>query len=192
MAFIHRLKWTRTPASLISVQARSFTCCGCGASDFQIGRKQRGRLLESNVTGWQALPLLHLNRQYSWQEFITSSNNFLIRYFGEDAVPIQALMRLMEWIRDSTGLPWWGTILLTTFALKTVLTLPMSIFATRNAVYLARLNPILEEKIKRSRMEVEYMGEMAKLLEIQKKHLFIRNVSVIVKLVFVAAKQSTT
>ncbi|KAK3101304.1 hypothetical protein FSP39_002548 [Pinctada imbricata] len=82
----------------------------------------------------------------------------MTRHFGEHVLPVKWLTESLEAIHETTGLPWWATISITTVIFKSVLTFPLAVLATKNKNRLLLLNPELQKRIQSLRHEVEVFG----------------------------------
>lgn len=48
------------------------------------------------------------------------------------SAPVTCLQSGLIQLHDVTGLPWWATIVVSTFALRTIVTLPLAVYQNRN------------------------------------------------------------
>lgn len=76
----------------------------------------------------------------------TYSKSFAEKYLSTDFPPIGAASQILETVHDTTGLPWWATIALTTVGLRSVITLPLAIYGQRIMAKLEAQQPELKEK----------------------------------------------
>lgn len=65
-------------------------------------------------------------RSYSLVEPLKTQSGVL-RILSESA-PVQFLQKVLIQFHDVTGLPWWATILSSTFLLRTVITIPLAVY----------------------------------------------------------------
>lgn len=61
---------------------------------------------------------------------------------------------ILEFIHNSTVLPWWATILISTILLRTFLTLPIAIIQQKNGAKILSLQPQIMEIFERLKHEV--------------------------------------
>ena len=101
-----------------------------------------------------------------------------IQYFySPEFPPVGFAQKLLEVVYDTTGLPWWGTILLTTVALRTAVTLPIAVYAQWNVLKIQQLRPILKEKGERLKYEVAAAKKRYKWSNEKAMFMFRKNVS---------------
>lgn len=67
------------------------------------------------------------NRQFSSSESIAGVWTAL-----SQSAPVAALQNGLIELHDASGLPWWATIIVSTFALRTAVTLPLAVYQNRN------------------------------------------------------------
>lgn len=63
------------------------------------------------------------SRQFSYQETVTTIWKSI-----SNSTPVAYLQDGLVILHDSTGLPWWATIILSTVALRSIVTLPFTIY----------------------------------------------------------------
>ncbi|XP_014216427.1 mitochondrial inner membrane protein COX18-like [Copidosoma floridanum] len=78
-----------------------------------------------------------------------------IRTFSESKI-VEVAQQILLKIHEATGLPWWASIALTAYMMRTVITLPFSIVQTRNSAKLMLIKPELEEIIKNCKREANH------------------------------------
>lgn len=66
-------------------------------------------------------------RQFSYTESIAGIWTSL-----SQSAPVACLQDGLIQLHDATGLPWWGTLVVSTFALRTAITLPLAVYQNRN------------------------------------------------------------
>lgn len=73
--------------------------------------------------------LLHRQhvRHFSYTESIAGAWTALSK-----SAPVACLQDGLIQLHDATGLPWWATIVMSTFALRTVVTLPLAVYQAKN------------------------------------------------------------
>lgn len=67
------------------------------------------------------------HRQFSGSESIAGVWAAL-----SQSAPVAALQNGLIQLHDASGLPWWATIIVSTFALRTAVTLPLAVYQNRN------------------------------------------------------------
>lgn len=69
-------------------------------------------------------------RHFSLQSTIDSLIKTQVGFFKSlsESTPVEYFQKFLLTVHDSTGLPWWATIVCTTIALRTCITLPLSIY----------------------------------------------------------------
>lgn len=69
-------------------------------------------------------------RHFSLQSTIESIIKTQVGFFKSlsESTPVEYFQKFLLTVHDSTGLPWWATIVCTTVALRTCITLPLSIY----------------------------------------------------------------
>lgn len=89
--------------------------------------------------------------------------------------PVGLIQSAMELIHSTTGLPWWGSIVLSTLCLR-LLFIPVSIFLQKNAIKMHNVNPEIE-KMKEKQQVYMLAGnlemanhERSKMNAVFKKH----------------------
>ena len=98
-------------------------------------------------------------------------------YMSPEFPPIRCAEKLLETMHDSTGLPWWASLALTTIMLRTLVTLPLSIYASYITVRIERLQPELKELAKQLAGEVAMATRKFSWKQVTAKRHFKRNVS---------------
>lgn len=97
------------------------------------------------------------------------SESFHSAYLSPDFPPIGLAQNLLETIHTSVGLPWWATIAMATFVLRTVITLPLMVYSSRNVAKVEKLQPeikaLAEElgaEIKHAQLQNKWSSQIAK------------------------------
>jgi len=97
------------------------------------------------------------------------SKSFYSEYLSPDFPPIGLAQHALETINASVGLPWWATIVLATFVLRTATTLPLMIYSLHNVARVERLQPeikaLAEElsaEIRHAQLKNQWNSRMAK------------------------------
>lgn len=89
--------------------------------------------------------------------------------------PVGLVQVLLDSLHSVTGLPWWGTIMVTTVILRVCL-FPLSIKFAKNAAKMAKIQPELTEIMKRAQYYAksgateQQQKEMVKVAELYRSH----------------------
>ena len=75
-------------------------------------------------------------------------------YMSSDNPPIGFAEKLFQNIHEVTGLPWWAAILLTTWGLRSSITVPLAIYTSHVMSRLEKLGPEMKEMAKQLKTEV--------------------------------------
>ena len=89
--------------------------------------------------------------QYLQQRHVSQSS--YANYFNIDLPPIKCAYTVLDTIHNSTGLPWWATIMATTFFLRTFITLPIFMLVMSNTSKWMLLQPLVIKLSKEMREE---------------------------------------
>lgn len=81
-------------------------------------------------------------------------------YFSPESPPIGFAQNLLEGFHDLTGLPWWAAIPLTTFVMRSVITLPITIYSHKVQYKVQALRPEVKQLAERLKTEVAYATKM--------------------------------
>ena len=73
------------------------------------------------------------------------------------------ITNLLEWVGTTTGLPWWGTIMVTTVALRLLIT-PVMIAGQKNAIRLGNIQP----EMKRNMDDIKHYKAAGDQMQMQK------------------------
>ena len=101
-----------------------------------------------------------------------------MKYFTPENPPVASAIKLLEGVHDYTGLPWWATIPLTVFMVRTFVTLPMLVYATRNAAKLELLQPEIKQLVADLNVEVNMARKKHEWTEHMARLQFQANVSI--------------
>lgn len=117
-----------------------------------------------NILGNRTTP----TSKHHHQQYRHVSQSVYSTYFSIDVLPIKCAYSVLDGVHTLTGMPWWATILTTTFFLRTVITLPIYIFATKNTIKLEILRPQivkmsddLKKEIARAQKEFKWTQKTA-------------------------------
>ncbi|KAK6187673.1 hypothetical protein SNE40_005649 [Patella caerulea] len=78
------------------------------------------------------------------------------KYFTSDVPPIGFAEKTLNTFHDFTGLPWWGSIVLTAFTLRTFITFPLSIYTAKIQTRLEKLQPEIQKISNRVRFDAQH------------------------------------
>ncbi|PVD39543.1 hypothetical protein C0Q70_02178 [Pomacea canaliculata] len=76
------------------------------------------------------------------------------KYFSPDVAPIGYAQNVLESIHSVTGLPWWASILVTTVLLRSLVTLPLTIYSMHIIARVEQLQPEIAKLSQELRREV--------------------------------------
>ena len=82
------------------------------------------------------------------------SRETIAYYMSSDNPPIGCAEKLFQNIHEVTGLPWWAAILLTTWGLRSSITVPLAIYTSHVMSRLEKLGPEMKEMAKQLKTEV--------------------------------------
>ncbi|KAL5018721.1 hypothetical protein ScPMuIL_004443 [Solemya velum] len=81
-------------------------------------------------------------------------------YFSPESPPIRFAQNVLEGFHDMTGLPWWAALPLTTFIMRTVITLPITVYSHKVQHKVQALRPEVQQLSERLKTEVAYATKM--------------------------------
>lgn len=114
---------------LISVVANRTILFG-GSTKFNINACSRAGLLLKTNNEKSEYNVYSGSRPFSLQSSIESlirTQTGIFKSISESA-PVDLFQTCMVTIHDTAGLPWWATIICTTIALRTIITLPLAMY----------------------------------------------------------------
>ncbi|KAM4809862.1 cytochrome c oxidase assembly protein COX18, mitochondrial [Rhinophrynus dorsalis] len=76
-----------------------------------------------------------------------------------DSAPVHLAESLLITLQESSGMPWWANIVCATLALRTTVTLPLSVYQMYILAKVENLQPEIETLAKRLRYEVSVYGK---------------------------------
>ncbi|XP_010864809.1 cytochrome c oxidase assembly protein COX18, mitochondrial [Esox lucius] len=127
----------------------------------------------------RSAPCLHLCRQASttggagWYEGVA------------DSIPVHVTEQLLTWVNQATGLPWWATIVCTTFALRTAITLPLGAYQAVVVAKVEGLQPEIAELAKRLHYEISVRAKEKNWTDKKCRYQFKKNLKRIVSELYV-------
>ncbi|CAG8606351.1 3974_t:CDS:2, partial [Dentiscutata heterogama] len=69
---------------------------------------------------------------------------------------------ILEFVQNSTGLPWWATIIFTTIILRSIFTLPVAIYQQKSYARLLKAQPLINSCIEKLKHKVARKSRMEK------------------------------
>lgn len=75
-------------------------------------------------------------------------------WLSMESTPINCAYNFLTTVHDNLGLPWWGTIVLSTIVLRTCVTLPIFVVTAKNSAKLELLAPEMKKLANDLKMEV--------------------------------------
>ena len=98
-------------------------------------------------------------------------------FLSPDFLPIKCAQQVLETVHDTTGLPWWASIMLSTFIMRTLVTFPLAVYAQYNAARVNNLKVQVAETAKELKAEVDVAAQRYQWNEKVAKYQFHLNVS---------------
>ncbi|KAG9480379.1 cytochrome c oxidase assembly protein COX18, mitochondrial isoform X1 [Eleutherodactylus coqui] len=92
-----------------------------------------------------------------------------------DSAPVHLAENVLLSVQDMTGLPWWATIMCTTMALRTVVTLPLIVYQMHILDKVEKLQPEIQNLAKELKYEVAVYGKQHGWSEKDAKFHFRKN-----------------
>ncbi|CAN2388988.1 membrane insertase activity [Pristimantis euphronides] len=102
-----------------------------------------------------------------------------------DSAPVHLAESALLSIQDTTGLPWWGTIMCTTVALRTAVTLPLSVYQMHVFCKLEKLQTEIQNLAKELRYEVAVYGKQQGWSDKVAKFHFRKNMKRLIKELYI-------
>ncbi|XP_053317616.1 cytochrome c oxidase assembly protein COX18, mitochondrial [Spea bombifrons] len=102
-----------------------------------------------------------------------------------DSAPVHLAESLLTGLQEVTGLPWWANIICTTVALRTAVTLPLSVYQMYIMSKVENLQPEIEQLTKRLRYEVSVYGKQHGWNDRVAKFYFTKNLKRIISELYV-------
>ncbi|CRK99575.1 CLUMA_CG012888, isoform A [Clunio marinus] len=93
------------------------------------------------------------------------------------SVPVTTLQEGITHLHDITGLPWWGTIVVSTVLLRTVLTFPLAIYQSKILAKVEKIRGEMPEIVKELKMETAYAVRKFHWNEKQARIMYNRSVN---------------
>lgn len=106
-----------------------------------------------------------------------SWNFYASKYLSPDFPPIGYAQKFLETVHETTGLPWWAAIILTSFTVRTVVTLPLSVYSVHILARVQNLAPEIEGIAQELKVEVMDATKRMKWDEKMAKYQYRINVS---------------
>ncbi|KAL0974245.1 hypothetical protein UPYG_G00217660 [Umbra pygmaea] len=102
-----------------------------------------------------------------------------------DSTPVHLTEQLLIWVNQTTGLPWWASIVFTTVALRTAITLPLGAYQAVIIAKIEALQPEIAELAKRLRYEISERAKEKSWSEKHCRYIFMKNLKRIVSELYV-------
>ncbi|XP_051874964.1 cytochrome c oxidase assembly protein COX18, mitochondrial [Pristis pectinata] len=102
-----------------------------------------------------------------------------------DSVPVHLMEDLLTNMQQTTGLPWWTTIICTTVVLRATVTLPLAVYQTYIIAKVENLQPEIAELAKRLRYEVSVRAKQVGWSESVARFHFRKNLKRIISELYV-------
>lgn len=93
-----------------------------------------------------------------------------------DSAPVEFCQNSFIWLHSHSGLPWWATIMLTTFALRSVITLPCALYQHNILSKTALLKYDMEDIIKDLKREANFRVQELGWTETRARSLYNKSV----------------
>lgn len=93
-----------------------------------------------------------------------------------ESVPVEFFQNSLVWLHCTTGLPWWATIVLATWGLRTVVTLPLALYQHRILANVENLRHEMDDIVKTLKMETNYAVQQFKWTEDHARAVYNRSV----------------
>lgn len=111
-------------------------------------------------------------RQFSYVESVAGVWTSL-----SQSAPVALLQNGLIQLHDATGLPWWATIAISTFTLRTVITLPLAVYQNKNMAKFEKVATIdLPEISKQLKQETAIAVRKFKWTEEEARNAFTASV----------------
>ncbi|XP_074647552.1 cytochrome c oxidase assembly protein COX18, mitochondrial-like [Tubulanus polymorphus] len=91
---------------------------------------------------------------FNFEQRRNFSADFYNNYLSAESPPIGLAQNILEYVHCTTGLPWWASIMLTTFGLRTIVTLPLAVYSQKIIAKVELLQPEIMALSKRLKLEV--------------------------------------
>lgn len=95
------------------------------------------------------------------------SNSTVVSYFQDNIVQLH----------DATGMPWWGTIIVSTVLLRTIVTLPLTIYQNKVVARIENISLEMPSIIKELKIETSIAKNQFNLTEKHARILYNKSVS---------------
>ncbi|XP_072330919.1 cytochrome c oxidase assembly protein COX18, mitochondrial isoform X1 [Scyliorhinus torazame] len=102
-----------------------------------------------------------------------------------DSVPVQLTQDLLTSVQQTTGLPWWASIICTTMTLRATVTLPLAMYQMYIIAKVENLQPEITELAKRLRYEVSVRAKQVGWSEKVARFHFRKNLKRIVSEMYI-------
>ncbi|KAF7987164.1 hypothetical protein HCN44_011498 [Aphidius gifuensis] len=93
-----------------------------------------------------------------------------------DSAPVEFCQNSFIWLHSYSGLPWWATIMVTTFALRSLITLPCALYQHNILSKTALLKYDMEDIVKDLKREANFRVQQLGWTETRARHIYNRSV----------------
>lgn len=107
------------------------------------------------------------HRNFSFSSFFTTVSN---------SAPVHHFQEHLVLLHDLTGLPWWATIVVSTVALRTVITLPLAIYSNTVSAKLENITGEMPAIVQELKMEAAMARKKFQWSEQQTRIVYNRSV----------------
>lgn len=107
------------------------------------------------------------HRNFSFASFFTTVSN---------SAPVHHFQEHLVLLHDLTGLPWWATIVVSTVALRTVITLPLAIYSNKVSAKLENITGEMPAIVQELKMEAAMARKKFQWSEQQTRIVYNRSV----------------
>ncbi|XP_078266804.1 cytochrome c oxidase assembly protein COX18, mitochondrial isoform X2 [Rhinoraja longicauda] len=102
-----------------------------------------------------------------------------------DSMPVHLMENVLTNVQQTTGLPWWASIICTTVLLRATVTLPLAVYQTHIIAKVENLQPEIAELAKRLRYEVSIRAKQVGWSENVARFHFRKNLKRIISELYV-------
>lgn len=110
---------------------------------------------------------INAHRNFSFSSFFTMVSN---------SAPVHHFQEHLVLLHDLSGLPWWATIVVSTVALRTVITLPLAIYSNKVSAKLENITGEMPAIVKELKMEAAMARKKFQWSEQQTRIVYNRSV----------------
>lgn len=116
----------KVPASYVFIiQRRFYHPCQKLENQFYFSSSKLGQRFSVHNQNNSCIQIRYLS--FSWLEGLAVTQSKYFQSLSQSEVVLKT-MDTLQYVHDTTNLPWWMTIVITTVFLRTLLTLPLAVF----------------------------------------------------------------